>query len=335
MISHILSLALVVAAAQPVVPVEGSLAASVRKVARAQSPVWIGWTVPMLPGQHYTCCLTRDWKPGTCRLEEKNQSSGSSEGRGFPAPDGNLLVLARLVKGEVSRIKAVSGNCPVDAGRVSVVHLSGVDPGQSVAWLHEAAKGDRTEDAELGEDAASALALHRNANADAALIDLASPRSVSELREQAIFWLGEARGRPGFEAVSRIVESETDEEVLESAVHALAESLVPEAAALLVRLARTHRHPEARSQALFWLADKGHPQAAATILAALEEDPDGEVREEAVFALSELPKGEGIPHLVKIGREHRDREIRKQAIFWLTESDDPRAAAILDQLLED
>jgi hypothetical protein len=36
-----------------------------------------------------------------------------------------------------------------------------------------------------------------------------------------------------------------------------------------------------------------------------------------------------------LGREHRDREIRKQAIFWLAESDDPRAAAFLDQLLED
>lgn len=272
MTTRILSLALaLLASPEPTVTVSGGLDATVETQARSQSPVWIAWTVPMLPGKRYTCCLTRDWKPGTCRLEEKNQSWGSTDGRGFPEPDGNLVVLARLVKGEVVRVRSVSGNCPVDAGRVRVVHLSGVDPGQSVAWLHEVAKGDRTKDAELGEDAAAALALHRNANADSALADLASPRYGSELR----------------------------------------------------------------GEALFWLAQRGHPAAVATILAALEQDPDEEVREQAVFALSELPNGEGIPHLVKIGREHRDREIRKQAIFWLAESDDPRAAAFLDELLED
>ena len=335
MTARILSLALVFAAAQPAVPVEGSLAAAARKAAGARSPVWVAWTVPMVAGQGYTCCLTRDFKPGPCRLEQRYQSWGSSEGPGFPPPDGTLRVFARLVKGEVSRIRAVSGNCPIDAGAVPVVELAGVEPGQSVTWLHEAAKGDRTKDAEVGEAAASALALHRNAGADAALIDLASPRYVSELREQALFWLGSARGRPGFEAVARVVESEADEEILQAAVNALAESPVEEAGALLVRLSRAHRDPEIRGEALFWLAEKGHPQAVEVILAALDNDPDEEVREQAVFALSQLPKGEGVPYLVKIGREHRDREIRKQAILWLTESDDPRAAAFIDKMLED
>jgi hypothetical protein len=277
MISHILSLALALAASQPElagassIAVEGSLGATVKKVARVRSPVWIAWTVPAVPGKRYTCCLSRDWKPATCRLEGKEQSSGSSEGRGFPEPDGNLKVLARLAGGKVGRVRAVSGNCPVDFGAVSAVHLSGVDPAQSVSWLHEVAQGDRTKQAELGEDAAGAIALHRNASADAALADLASPRYVSELR----------------------------------------------------------------GQALFWLAERGQPAALPIILATLEEDPDEEVREQAVFALSELPKGEGIPHLVRIAREHRDREIRRQAILCLTESDDPRAAAFLDQILED
>jgi hypothetical protein len=297
--------------------------------------VWIAWTVPAVPGKRYTCCLSRDWKPATCRLEGKEQSSGSSEGRGFPEPDGNLKVLARLAGGKVGRVRAVSGNCPVDFGAVSAVHLSGVDPAQSVSWLHEVAQGDRTKQAELGEDAAGAIALHRNASADAALADLASPRYVSELREQALFWLGEARGRPGFEVVARVVESETDEEVLDAAVHALSESPIAEAGTLLQSVARTHRSTEIRGQALYALADMGHPAALATILEAVEKDPDQEVREQAVFALSELPKGEGIPHLVKIAREHREREIRRQAILCLTESDDPRAAAFLDQILED
>jgi hypothetical protein len=336
MTTRILSLALaLLAAPEPTVTVSGGLDATVETQARSQSPVWIAWTVPMLPGTRYSCCFTRDWKPGTCRLEEKNQSWGSSDGRGFPEPDGNLVVLARLVKGEVVRVRSVSGNCPVDAGRVSVVHLTGVDPGQSVAWLHEVAKGDRTKDAELGEDAAAALALHRNASADSALADLASARYGSELRGQALFWLGEARGRPGFEVVARVIASETDEEVVEAAVHALSESPIPEAGSLLLRVARTHRSTEIRGQALYALADMGHPAALATILEAVEKDPDQEVREQAVFALSELPKGAGIPHLVKIGREHRDREIRRQAILCLTESDDPRAAAFLDQILSD
>ena len=312
----------------------GNLSEAVRQAGRGGQPVWVSWTVPVIEGHGYSCCWNRDWKRADCQLEARNQSWGSSDQD--PREDPYLNVLVRLDGGKVERIRSVSASCPLNAGDLRFVWLEGVKPEESVRFLAEVARSGPGKGNDVDEEALDSLASHRNSGAVDALAEFAtSAKYPEDLREHALFWLGEARGRPGYEVVARVLREDKDDELREHATFALSESPVPEAAELLVKTARTDRAPDVRSQAMFWLAQIDHPQAPATILEAIAKDADEDVREQAVFALSELPKGKGVPLLIKLGRESKDREVRKQALFWLTESDDPEAMKFLEKMLEE
>lgn len=315
----------------------GGLSAAVRQAGKGGQPVWVAWAVPVIEGQGYTCCWTRDWKPGSCQLEKPNQSWGSSSGDPrLPAPDPYLNVLVRLQNGRVDKVRSLSANCPMNANGRRFVWLEGAKPEESVRYLADLVRSDTSREAEIGEEAVDSLGLHRNAMAIEALEEFAvSSRANKEVREQSLFWLGSARGQAGYEIVARVLREEKDDDLREEALFALSESPVPEAGETLVKTARTDHSPKIRSEALFWLAESDHPRAVETILEAVAKDSDPEVREEAVFALSELPDGKGIPLLIRLGRESRDREVRKQAVFWLSESDHPEAMKFLEKMLED
>lgn len=331
----LVALAALAAGAQPKVDdarfetATGSLSEVAGRAGRGGQPVWIAWSVPVVEGQGYTCCWSRDWKPSSCQLEAQNQSQGSSDDD--PRKDPYLTVLVRLQDGKVERIRSVSASCPLNAGGRRFVWLEGVQPEESVRFLTGLVKRN-----EVDEEGLDALALHRNSGALDALAEFAgSPRYAMDVREHALFWLGQARGRAGYEVVARVLREDKDDDLREKALFGLSQSPVPEAGEVLVRTARADRSPGVRSQAMFWLSQMDHPQAPATILEAIARDADPEVREQGVFALSQLPGGKGVPLLIRLGRESRDREVRKQALFWLAESDDPEAVKFLEKMLEE
>jgi len=309
----------------------GELSAAVRQAGSGREPAWVSWSVPVIESQNYACCWSKDWKPDTCRLEKSNQSWGGS-GKN-PTHDPYLNVLARVREGRVEEVRGFSESCPLDAGGLRFVRLEGVEPAESVRYLRTLVKtGSKQED--LADGVIASIAMHRNATAVEALTDFAtSDRYPQDTRENSIFWLGQARGRAGYEVVARVLREEKDNDIREKALFALSQSPVPEAGETLLGAARTDRSSDVRSEALFWLAQMDHGKAPATILEAIDKDPDPEVREHAVFVLSQLPDGKGIPLLIKVGRESRDREVRKQAVFWLAESDDPKAISFLEKML--
>jgi len=119
--------------------------------------------------------------------------------------------------------------------------------------------------------------------------------------------------------------------VRQAALAALADHRAPAAAARLAAIGRDGASRELRSQALFWLAQTADPRAGAWIRAAIGDDPDPEAREQAVFALSQLD--DATPELVALLHEAREARVRRQALFWLARSNDPRALAELDRIL--
>ena len=42
-----------------------------------------------------------------------------------------------------------------------------------------------------------------------------------------------------------------------------------------------------------------------------------------------------VGHLIQIARTEKDPELRKMALFWLSQTDDPRATKLLEDLLEE
>jgi PBS lyase HEAT-like repeat len=57
------------------------------------------------------------------------------------------------------------------------------------------------------------------------------------------------------------------------------------------------------------------------------------VRSDALFFLSQRPGGEGVPALIRVVRESKSVKLRKDAIWFLSQSRDPRAIELFEQLL--
>jgi HEAT repeat protein len=247
-----------------------------------------------------------------------------------PRPPGTpptVVILLRAEKGQVGRVGAYSVDCGLDAGGLPVLWLTGIPPAQSLGFLESLVS------ATIADEALAAIAAHADPAADAALERLAAPGRARKLREQAAFWLGEARGPRGYEVLRRLLREDTDPRFREHVVFALSESDVEAATEAIIEAARRDPDAEVRGQALFWLAQKAGRGAAAAITRAIEEDPETEVKKKAVFALAELEGGEGVPHLIRLARENRNPAVREQAFFWLGQSEDPRALDFLAEVL--
>ncbi|HVQ30376.1 MAG TPA: HEAT repeat domain-containing protein [Vicinamibacteria bacterium] len=316
-------------------PLAGSLADEVR--AAGVGPAWIGYAVPSLKHGHM-CCYDSvrgsQRRPcGMCRLEGR-QGGTWSDGSDRPAPvrlenDSPLaVVMLRVDHGRVGRLGVYSDDCGLDAGDLPVLWLKAVPAAQSLAVLEPLAASVPS------DEALAAIAAHADPAADAALERLVAPGRSSKLREQAAFWMGESRGRRGYETLRRLVREDKDSEFREHAVFALSESEVPEAQDAIIEVARTDTDPDVRGQALFWLAQKAGRGATAAITRSIEEDPETEVKKKAVFALSELPGGEGVPLLIGVARANRNPAVREQAFFWLGQSEDPRALDFIADVLK-
>ncbi len=178
-----------------------------------------------------------------------------------------------------------------------------------------------------------ALALHADGAADKALSEFVAPGQVRDLRRDAAFWLGAARGDAGAAVVERLARDDADDDFREHLTFVL--TLIGDRGIdTLITLAKRDASSKVRGQALFWLGQKAGQRAVATLEGAIVDDPDREVRKKAVFSLSQLPKDEGVPKLIAVARTHRDPEVRKQAMFWLGQSGDERAVRFFEDVLK-
>jgi hypothetical protein len=309
----------------------------------SRGPSWIGYAVPGVEAQAGCCNDCWDGagrRASSCRLEDGGGASTRRQGprEVRPAPlEGSreLLVLWRVEGGQVDRIRPFGGGCTLDAGGLPVHWLTDVKPADSVALLASFVERSEQGTRPLVDAALVALALHADVQADAALERFVAPGMALELRKQAAFWMGVARGRRGFENLRRVVRDDPQPEMREHVVFALTQSRESGATDEIIAVGRRDPSPRVRGQALFWLSQKAGQRAAGTIARAIDEDPEAEVKDKAVFALSQLPRDEGVPLLVQQARSNRDRRVRQQALFWLGQSGDPRALAFFEEILKE
>lgn len=333
-------------------PVAGDFGRQMRSLVAESAPRWIGWTVPAADGRHQMCCWDSvgssgdgdaPWCCGRCRLERSGNVSGNrmddrSDQTVRLEAASEVLVFVRAESGNVLRIRVFSQDCRIDAGGMSVVWIGNVGADASVAWLESLAVAPRAASGGDGEGnivngSITAIAHHAGAMADHALERLMAPSQPRSVRGKAAFWLGNARGRAGFEALRRGIPSDLDEDFRRQGTFAFSQSREPEAIGTLIGMARNDASPHVRGQALFWLAQRAGRQAAVAIENAILDDPDTEVKTKAVFALTQMPDGEGVPQLIHVARTNRNLEVRKKAMFWLGQSKDPRALAFFEEVL--
>jgi HEAT repeat protein len=311
-------------------------------VAGENGLAWVGYAQRAVPGDHQMCCYSSfEDAAGNrccrgCALEGERAGVTISNAPGpvsLESP-GYLFILFRIEQHAVDRIRTFSADCELDGGGLPIHWLTSVAPAESIAWLNRfATDTDASSDHRTSEPAIAAIALHADPAADAALEKLVAQGQPDSVRERATFWLGNARGRRGFEVLRRLVTEDSSDRIREKAVFGLNVSKEPEAVTVMIQVAKTDRSTHVRGQALFWLAHKAGEKAATAITEAIENDPNTDVKKRAVFALQQLPPDEGVPLLIQVARANKNPAVRKQAMFWLGQSNDPRAGRFFEEVL--
>ena len=315
----IVGLGAALAQAQP------SLEQRFREQLNAQpQPAWVGYTVPAVKGHDQNCDYGHGdhgvRPPGPVHLE----------------PPEQVQILMRIEQNHVGKIRAISGDCQLDADGVPLRWIRDVRPAESVALLTSLASlsGGAAGQDHVSEGAVTAIALHGDPAADEALDRFAAPGQSESLRDKAIFWMGAARGQRGYEALRRIVTGDASDHIRDKAIFALSVSQEPQAVDTMIAVAHNDASGHVRGLALFWLAQKAGKKAMGAITDAVDRDPDTEVKKKAVFALQQLPDGQGVPMLIQVAQTNKNPAVRKQAMFWLGQSNDPRALAFFEEVLK-
>jgi hypothetical protein len=279
-------------------------------------PAWIMYAAPSVRTNNLGCDYVRDGfaTAGVVHLE----------------PPDHALILFRVEGNAVTRIRALSPNCEIDAGDVPVHWLTDVQPAESIALLNTYVPQHEMD----SNGAITAIAMHADPAADAALERFVAPDKPEWLRQRTASLLGSARGRHGMEILKNLIANDASERVRERAISGLAGSRETDAVDLLIAIARTDKNPRLRMQAISSLNRKSGSKAIAAFKDAIENDPDTNVKRRAVSALQNMPDGEGVPLLIQLVKTTKDGEVRKQAMNSLGQSHDTRAMAFFEDVLK-
>lgn len=190
--------------------------------AQATTPRWVAWQVPMTDGERNMCCYYSDgFNDGVrgCRIEPQN-ADGPATAPQFPAPSGPVrleagtqaTIFVRLIDKRIERLRALTDDCPVDAGGLDLHWMTGVTGADSVAWLKSRALDDTMDidvKSKIANAAVRAIALHRDPSAVTTLIEFArttplTPLATS-LRREAMTGLGQSRDPRAMQFLSAII----------------------------------------------------------------------------------------------------------------------------------
>ena len=95
------------------------------------------------------------------------------------------------------------------------------------------------------------------------LLRMAKNDSSHEVRQQALFWVGQKAGAKAASFLSDVVRNDPDTELKKRAVFSLSQLPKDEGVPRLIDVARTNSNAEVRKQAMFWLGQSGDARAIA------------------------------------------------------------------------
>lgn len=215
----------------------------------------------------------------------------------------------------------------------AVFWLSQVDSPRATAALDSIAVASK--DPEIQEKAIFALSQQDNAEARQALRHYAERADISEeLRAKAVFWLGQSDDPENGTFLRGLFGRVKDEDLKERILFSIGQNDEAGASKFLTEVARNQNESlETRKKALFWLGQR-EETTGADLASIYGTFADREIKEQLLFVMSQKGDKASLDKLVDIARREPDKELRKKAIFWLGQSNDPRIAEILSELLE-
>lgn len=214
----------------------------------------------------------------------------------------------------------------------AVFWLSQVKTDEALTALESILK--EATDPELQERAVFAVSQHGSPRAIELLKSYAERRDASpEVREQAIFWLGQNPRAGGTQYLMQLYGTLDDPDLKEKAIFSIAQAKTAESGRwLMERVRDTSESPEARKNALFWAGQSG-AVGAADLKGVYDSLTETEMKEQVIFVASQTRERTAVDFLMEVARAEKDPELRERAIFWLGQSKDPRVAEFLLSLI--
>jgi HEAT repeat protein len=261
-------------------------------------------------------------------------------------------VLARRDPGSVClRRKAVFmiSQHETDDTEETLLNAARTDPDQEVReqavwWLSQVDSPRATtaldsilrssSDPALQDKAIFALSQQESPQARKALRDFALRPNVSEeLREKAIFWIGQSDDGDALEFLKTLYTQLRSESSRDKILFSISQIEGQESQRWLLGVAsNVNEDIELRKKALFWVGQSDIP--VSELFNLYERMPNREMKEQLIFVYSQRDEKAAVDKLFSIARTETNPELRKKAVFWLTQTDDPRVADFLASLLE-
>jgi hypothetical protein len=165
--------------------------------------------------------------------------------------EGPARVELRIRDGEVHRLRTRVGG--VIVARAYVDDLGMLSPKVAAEFLMHLAETAREA---VAEDAIFAALIAEGYEDWGRLLQLArNGHRPDDVREAAVFWLGQAAGEVATDGLQSILEDESEDlQLREHAIFALSQRPANEAVPALSHVALESPHPQLRKSALFWLA---------------------------------------------------------------------------------
>lgn len=309
-----------------------AMAASALQNQLVASDGWVAYKLPILAGYGAPCCHDRGTTSQSAGCDLDRKSEGFSTHSDKEASGGLLSVYWHVRDGKFDELRAYAASCPVKSAR-EIRWLDRVDAGESVAEVSAWASGNPSTEKQQSGMALAVLAWHADARATTALEAFSADSNPRAVREEAMFWLGHARGSEGANFVERIANTDADRNVRAHAVFALSQSREKNIYERVHSIANQNSLAFVRGKALFWMAQMHDARAAKDIAEAIQSETSDDVREQAVFALSQLEGDAAAQALIGLIEGNQPREIKKKALFWLGQSESPKALEFLDRYL--
>jgi hypothetical protein len=211
-------------------------------------PTWIGYTQPLIDGDHNMCDY---WNDGM-RFSQSTDPIRLE-------PADFFFVLFRVENKEIIRIRTYSANCPLDAGGKAVHWFNNVAVNDSVNFLKTFIGANATR--RLMDSSVTALALTEGQQPLNELITLARDGATTNVKGSALFWLAQRAGQKAVGTITAAIDNDPDTEVKKKAVFALSQLPRDQGVPLLIDQARNNKNAAVRKQAMFWLGQSKDPRA--------------------------------------------------------------------------
>jgi hypothetical protein len=320
------------------------IARGISAAGAGSDPTWVGWQVPMVPGDRNLCST---WSDGASvvRVETLEARAGGQPPTASPPASGpvaiergtSLVLLARVVDGRLERLRAIGDDCQIDAGGRVIHWLSGITPAASIEYLDGLTRAEPLgvgTNRRIADTAVFAIGLHDSPAAMPVLERLTGRATDAGLRRQAASILASARGRPGFERVHALVRDEPDRQLRQQFVGALAQSPEATTTDVLLGVAQSDVDAGVRGEAASRFVRRAGPAGLDPALRLLDTDAHDDVRRRIVSAIGSLAANAGTPTLIRLARTHTNLNVRKEAVAALGRSNDPAARGLLEELLK-